>query len=277
MSFHFLNGITYFSSTTDTGPGTIIVDPFARIVAVPSTNALTLLDGAWDIVVSGTVFSGSETAIALTTPGSFVSNITIKNGADIFGGVDGIFAAHATNITNAGRFTAKNNLAGIAEIGDGDFTIKNLKTGVIEGGDLGITILGLGTHAISNAGKIAVYTTDILFGIAAISGSGGIENVTNWGVIQGNALLGGGSDAFTNFKKVGGIIKQGTVTGVIDLGPGDDIFNGGKKAETVFDQSGTDIYKLGGGNDTYQRGLYECFSERRRGRCRKWRPRLRHL
>ena len=41
------------------------------------------------------------------------------------------------------------------------------------------------------------------------------------------------------------------MTGIIDLGAGDDIFNGGKRAEKVRDNAGTDTYKLGGGNDTF--------------------------
>ncbi len=69
--------------------------------------------------------------------------------------------------------------------------------------------------------------------------------------IGGGADLGGGNDIFTNFKKVGGVIKHGIVTGIIDLGVGDDIFRGGKRAEKVRDDEGTDSYSFGGGNDTY--------------------------
>src|SRR4029079_10065171 len=151
-----------------------------------------------------------------------------------------------------GRISDKANHSGILEVNDGDFTIKNLRSGIIEGGLEAIEIGGLGTHKISNAGTIANY--DIAQD--AIVAGNGIEKVTNWGVIKGNHFNGGvelgdGADTFTNFKKIGGVIKHGTVTGVIDLGAGDDFFNGGKNAEKVRDGAGTDIYKLGAGNDTY--------------------------
>jgi len=59
MSRHFLNG-TISGPYSDTGPGTIIVDPLATIItAAASSNALTLNDGAWDITISGVVSSFS--------------------------------------------------------------------------------------------------------------------------------------------------------------------------------------------------------------------------
>jgi Ca2+-binding RTX toxin-like protein len=253
MSRHFLNGITY-DAFDDTGPGTIIVDPHARIVPSDATfDALTLNGGGWNVIVSGLVFS-EERAIFLVDSGVPVSNIKIKAGGEVSGADSGIVANHATNISNAGKISAKSNLFGIVENGAGDYTIRNLKGGVIEGGLAGINIENLGTHTITNAGTIAAYNTDP-FG--AIAGHDGVEKVINWGRIEGNASLGGGvtlgdgNDVFTNFKKVHGIIKQGTVTGVINLDAGDDIFNGGKHKEVVRDNAGTDTYKLGGGNDAF--------------------------
>jgi len=251
MSFHFLNGITYFQYV-DTGPGTIIVDPLARIVPSNVTlDALTLGGGSWDITISGLVYSNLR-GIFLADSGAPISNIKIKAGGEVFGSQYSIQANHAANITNAGAISAKNNSIGIWENGDGDFFINNLKTGLIEGGGSAIRITGLGTHTIANAGTIAVYG-----GLGAIVCDDGVEKVTNWGKIEGNAssgggvFLGAGNDVLTNFKKVHGVIKHGTVTGVIDLGEGDDIFNGGKRAETLRDRDGTDTYKFGGGNDTY--------------------------
>src|SRR4029079_19149026 len=252
MSKHFLNGITY-GPYSDTGPGFIIVDPLARIVTgpFPPFDALSLGGGGWDITISGLVY-GSGRAIFLAQFLAPTSNIKIKPGGEVFGGDYGILANHAANITNAGAISAKNNSNGILENNDVDFAIKNLKTGLIEGGFTAINISGLGTHTITNAGTIAVYN-----GFNAIVGSGGVEKVTNWGAIDGpfsiggEVSLGGGSDVFTNFKKIGSVIKHGTVTGIIDLGAGDDVFNGGKHAEKVRDAAGTDTYKLGGGNDTF--------------------------
>jgi len=254
MSKHFLNGITY-GPYSDTGPGFIVVDPLARIVTgpFPPFDALSLGGGGWDITISGLVYASGR-AIFFATAGAGVptSNIKIKAGGEVFGGNYGILANHATNITNAGAISAKNNSYGISEPNDGDFAIKNLKTGVIEGGFAAINISGFGTHTITNAGTIAVYNN-----FNAIVGGGGVEKVTNWGAIDGpggggSVALGDGSDIFTNFKKIGSVIKHGTVTGSIDLGAGDDVFNGGKHAEKVSDAAGTDTYKLGGGNDTFR-------------------------
>lgn len=249
MSKHFLNGITY-DAFDDTGPGTIIVDPLAKIIAASPLDGLGLAGGSWDVTVSGSIFT-THRAIVLADAGAFVSNVKINAGADIFGAQIGIAASHPTNISNAGHISAKDALAGIFEIGDGDYSIRNLKGGVIEG-LTPIEAFGLGTHTISNAGTIASYANQ-----SAILGGNGSERVTNIGKIVGIAFAGGGadlgdgSDIFTNFKKVHGHIKNGTVTGTINLGAGDDIFNGGKHAEKVGDNAGTDTYNLGRGNDVF--------------------------
>ena len=252
MSKHFLNGNTY-GAYADAGPGgTIIVDPTARVLSNdPFLDAMDLGGGGWNVTISGLVFSYGR-AIFLGDASAVVSNIKINAGAEIFGGSFGILANHATNIVNAGRISSKTNSAGIWENNGGDFTIRNLKAGVIEGGGAGILADGLGVHTITNAGIIASFG-----GGAAIVGDDGIEKVTNWGRIEGppfiggGAHLGGGNDIFTNFEKVGGVIKHGIVTGIIELGVGDDIFRGGKRAEKVRDDEGTDSYNFGGGNDTY--------------------------
>src|SRR4029079_4595690 len=182
MSRHFFNG-TIYDAYSDTGPGTILVDPFATIItAAGSSDALTHNGGTWDITISGVVCSLDGTAVHLTTPG-FVSNIRIKAGGDVFGHDFGIRADHPTNITNAGRISDKENIDGIWENNDGDFTIKNLKSGIIEGGTEGIAITGLGTHRILNAGTIANYDISRNAIVASI-GIEGIEKVTNWGVIK---------------------------------------------------------------------------------------------
>jgi peptidase M10/serralysin-like protein len=174
-------------------------------------------------------------------------------------------ANHATNISNAGRISEKTNTYGIWESGVGDFAIKNLKTGVIEGGGAAILIDEGGTHRISNAGTIASFS-----GPAAIVGGDGNEIVTNFGKILGPASflhvgdidlplgggidLGHGADTFTNFKKIKGIVHQGSIGGLIDLGAGDDTLNGGKHLEIVRDGPGTDTYNLGGGSDIFIAG-----------------------
>jgi Ca2+-binding RTX toxin-like protein len=117
------------------------------------------------------------------------------------------------------------------------------KTGDVFGGNVAL-----------NIGEAATITN---FG--TISGGGGSASIkanfathlTNAGTLLGDVLFAEDNDVFTNFKKVGHHIKNGTVVGVIDLGPGDDHFTGGAKAEIVIDAAGADTYKLGGGNDTF--------------------------
>jgi Ca2+-binding RTX toxin-like protein len=131
----------------------------------------------------------------------------------------------------------------------------------------GLDVFGL----VSNASKVTVGRSGDIFGIASgvasnlalslvnfgtISGGNSISavgptHITNAGVLVGDVRCYSGNDSFTDFKKVGGVIKSGTVVGLVDLGDGDDHFNGGAHAETFRDSPGTENCKLGGGNDTY--------------------------
>jgi Ca2+-binding RTX toxin-like protein len=161
----------------------------------------------------------------------------------VFGVSQGIETAHATNVTNAGRI--KGQVDGLFEGGSGNYKISNSATGVIEGGDRGIFITSFGTHTISNAGLIRGVND---FGIQA---SFGVEKVINFGEILGDVSLGGGDDVFTNFKKFGTVIKNGTINNTIDLGDGNDRFFGSAHREEVSDNDGSDHVKLGGGADFY--------------------------
>jgi hypothetical protein len=109
----------------------------------------------------------------------------------------------------------------------------------------GLINLGGGNDSFTNTGGV---TGDFDFGT-------GNDKFTNSGIIDALVNLGDGNDVFTNFAKVkvkGKLVqKDGFVAEQILLGSGNDTFKGGNKAETVFDEQGTDIYKLGGGNDTY--------------------------
>ena len=117
------------------------------------------------------------------------------------------------------------------------------KTGEVFGGT-GITAHGL---TLTNFGFVGA---NINGGLAVISL--GVSHVTNAGTMQGNIEFSGVfDDAFTDFKKIGKVVKNGSVAGVIDLGDGDDHFFGGSHAETVRDNKGADTILLGGGNDTY--------------------------
>src|SRR4029079_6338704 len=105
---------------------------------------------------------------------------------------------------------------------------------------------------IRNAGSITGGVNMIQPTPGIITGDG-VDVIINWGTIRtGQAIdLGGGNDLFTNFKKVGNIIKHGILDGGVDLGAGDDTFNGGNKAEAVLDGGGADKSKLRGRHTTY--------------------------
>jgi hypothetical protein len=242
MSFHFLNGNSY-GAYTDTGPGTIIVDPLATIQAATGDSALVLASGPWQLTVNGAVNS-SNYALQLTGMDALVSNLTVGPGGSIHSTNNiAITANHAVNITNKGEIIGENR--GIEEIGNGDYTIKNLKGAVIEGHiSYGVAMEGSGLHTLINAGTIASTKNYSIHG-------GGIERVTNFGRVDGTVYLGDGNDVFVNFKKVGNHFTYGTVNGEIELGAGDDVFKGGNRAETVKDGDGKDIVKLGGGNDHF--------------------------
>jgi Ca2+-binding RTX toxin-like protein len=75
--------------------------------------------------------------------------------------------------------------------------------------------------------------------------------ITNAGTIDGHVFLHGDDDIFTDFKKVGKVIKSGKLLDSMDLGDGADKFFGGTHNEAVQDGGGADAYKFGGGNDIY--------------------------
>lgn len=113
---------------------------------------------------------------------------------------------------------------------------------VTNSGQIGGNVeLGDGVNAVTNSGTIG----------AKVSGGTGIDTVTNAGVIKSDVDLGSDNDVFTDFMLVSGALKNGSVTGKIDLGDGDDRFSGGANAETIRDGNGADLVNLGGGNDTY--------------------------
>lgn len=239
MSFHFLNGTTY-DAYSDTGPGSIIVDPFADIQATGTSDALTLSSGPWTVTINGNI--STESGVGVWVKGASPSQSKITVGADAVISAhngNGIIVEHAATVSNAG------SVSGVSyAISLHGGTLKNLKTGLISGPSSGIYLGNGANHTIANAGTITAVGQ-------AIDAGSGVEKVTNWGVINGDVYLGAGNDSFTNFKTIGKIVKNGTVNGVIDLSIGDDVFSGGSTREVVKDGDGKDLYKLGGGPDHF--------------------------
>ena len=111
-----------------------------------------------------------------------------------------------------------------------------------------------GSNAALNLSQPVTITNfgTITSGIGTPTIKGNFEtHIINAGFLFGDVLTAEENVSFTNFKKVGHHIKNGTVVGVIDLDGGDDHFTGGAKSETVIDGAGADTYKLGGGNDRF--------------------------
>ena len=126
--------------------------------------------------------------------------------------------------------------ASVAEVST--FTIG--KTGDVFGNHAGLGCAG--SLTLTNFGTLAGAFSLLVNGVA---------NITNAGTLIGDVVFLNQADSFTNFKRVGDVIKNGSVFGVIDLWGGNDTFKGGANSETVRDSGGSDSYNLGGGNDTF--------------------------
>ena len=186
--------------------------------------------------------SGAENGIVLDGTGVH----TIVNSGTISGALWAILGQTSTFV-GIEKVTNSGTLNGQVELGLGDDSFTN--SGTVNGG----VSLGEGNNSFKNSGKIS----------GVVSGSG---SFVNSGTITGLILLSAGNDAFVNSGTITSLIslrdgddtftnfagkKQGHVTDSISLGRGEDIFKGGKSSESVIDGAGNDVYKFGGGNDTY--------------------------
>jgi Ca2+-binding RTX toxin-like protein len=101
------------------------------------------------------------------------------------------------------------------------------------------------------------------YGRVGLIHSTGETHIVNAGIITDSVGFGTSSfphdDTFTNYKTVKGVVKAGTVLGVIDLGGGNDTFLGGAKSETVRDGAGSDTYGFGKGNDVFLAHRFDTY------------------
>lgn len=235
------SGDAFASAGPDT---TLIVDVDAFLISTAGSGGDGAdLTGSWTVLINGAVESlnGSGTGLRITN--SIASKITIGSAGDVFGRQGMVFGGSGT-VVNKGAITGYFQAASCAL--SGNVSLRNV--GLLEGYNFdAVTLGGSGIFSLFNSGIIRAPE-----GSNSISALSNVEShLTNIGTVIGNVALGALNDTFINFKKVGGIIKNGIVNGVIDLGAGDDLFKGGAKAETLRDNSGTDSYSFGGGNDVY--------------------------
>ena len=181
-----------------------------------------------------------------------VQHITAANSQFVAVGNALLATGPDTLIVDRAGFLISDASGSGAFLTDGAWTV--LVNGVI-GSNTGNTAGFLITTA-SDTSRITIGTHGHVFGGQTALGSFTPTILTNMGIISsepfGEAVfLGDFADTFNNFKKVGKVIKSGTVLGPITLGGGDDHFNGGAKSETVREGDGSDTIKFGGGNDFY--------------------------
>lgn len=249
--------------------------------AIEFNSALT---GTRKIINSGLIDGGSQgSGVAVEGSGTGSDQITntgtIRGSIELNGGDDTLTNTKtiagsvfmddgADTLTNSGLIDADVEMGSDAAAdrffnrgrinGDVDFW---------DGADTGANALRVGSKAyggtidgdvnMGNDSSVDIFTNAVAFKVTA---AGKDKAVVAGGKIFGDVDFGGGNETFTNYAsvkiKVGTATKtvtvNGTVTGEIDMGAGDDTFNGGANAETVVDAAGTDIIKLGGGNDTYK-------------------------
>jgi len=182
---------------------------------------------------SGTAFTGTGPDTLIVDADAFLISESGGNGATLTGSWDVVingqvaaFEGNGIKVNSAVSDVVNITVGSSGDVFGSDF-------------DFGLN-LGSGKNTILNKGTI----TGLL--------SAGPMKVTNIGIFHGFVGCSGVTDdTFTNFQKVGKVIKNGTIHGLIDLGAGGDHFFGGAKAELVRDGAGADIYNFGGGNDVF--------------------------
>lgn len=218
--------------------------------------SISLLAGTNTVLNSGSVgmdamhrsYAGGNGADTVTNKGTLLGGVDMAAGVNKLinyatigklTGTPALEGASYAGSINADEVANSGKLLGAINAGDGANTVRNAGTiGIDINGDSIIT--GTGADVITNAARMSTKV-----------GAGG--------VISGDVVTGDGNDTVSNFVtftyKIGTVsttvIASGQIRGLIDLGNGNDTFNGGAYIEKVKDGNGSDIYRLGGGNDHY--------------------------
>jgi Ca2+-binding RTX toxin-like protein len=242
-SLDALSGDAFAFSTAV--PDSLIVDAGAFLVSESAGDGANL-GGAWTVVVNGEVESVTGNAIEIAPVNvTDVFKITIAKTGDV-SGATGMQLHESGTLTNKGTVVSTFGVGVLAS--GGNVAINN--SGLIEaaeGATNGVSYSNsAGLLTLVNSGTISTHQPSDFSIISA-----GTTNIANFGSILGTVLLSPFGDTFVDFKKVGGVVKNGKIVGIVDLAGGDDHFTGGANAETVRDGPGSDVYNLGRGNDGY--------------------------
>ncbi|MBR1169627.1 autotransporter outer membrane beta-barrel domain-containing protein [Bradyrhizobium liaoningense] len=180
----------------------------------------TTVDSAGDIVSSAGEGIHAETVAGVT---SVTSRGTISAFAD------GIRAYAPGNVTvNSTGTVSSGSGNAIYASGGGNLEV-TASGGVVSGALAGIRLDGGATNTVSIDA-----TARIMGGLDAVLASTGNDTVNNSGIVSGNVVLGGGSNAFNNLS--GSVFNSGAM---VDLGAGNLLSNGGMLAPLGVGAVGT--------------------------------------
>ena len=253
------------------GENTLIVDTNAYLISESGGDG-ALLGGSWTVTINGAVeaFAGSQ---GLYMNFGLNQSVTIGRTGGVFGSDTGVFLVGSTlslpftngshRLTNKGAISG--GVVGVSLTSAAELTFRSRSTtrdrSTEETRDYNSLLARSRSRTVarsavrfqSHKGQ-RCWVVSPYHQLRHALGRDcprGIRRHYRIPVQFGVVDLGDGGDTFTDFQKVGKLIKNGTVFGSIDLGDGADHFNGGAHSEIVRDGGGADTYKLGGGNDFY--------------------------
>lgn len=226
-------------------------------VVKTAANQQTIDAAAGDIV---TIAAGAIVSTEAEMNGINAGRQTSINVfGSVLGHVNGIFSDQIDVKVLVGRdgyiFGAENGitLSGTSKVTN-DGTIAGTQTGVkLQGVFATLVNTGLITAQAQYAVDLQTdgwatfvnYGTVIgggIYGENAINATGSMNEIINYGRIEGSIRFGNGYDFYDG--------RAGTITGSIDLGGGDDVAYGGAGNETFISGDGNDTIDGGGGIDT---------------------------
>ncbi len=238
MASFTINGLDTTAEILAAGEFGIITQNGA--LAVNAGTAISITGDGVRLVVDGSVYSSAMAISSNAAGGYFSITGTLTSALEVmnFNYTDG---ASNQTILNSGVIRGVNEGADGMLIQSGGNSIVNY--GEITGvGDDAIDINdsfqpGTLSNSIVNHGLIATVNF-----VAAISTDSGLDTVTNYGVISGGVILGGGADVYDGR---GGGVVYGTVNGE----GGEDMLWGGEGRDDLAGGAGADFLDGGAGED----------------------------